>query len=83
MSISDSQAKEGDSLKVTLRLSTPYARRVRVDAKEQGMSEGQFVRTLVFRHYEKQELLDLQDEVRGLRDEIARLRADFDAAVTS
>ena len=81
MSMSDSGSEERDNLKVTLRLSSPYAGRVRVDSKQNGMSEGQFVRSLVFRHYEKQELLDLRDEVREMRKELSRFRADFDDVV--
>ena len=70
-----------DEVKVTFRLSSPYASRLQRDSAANGMSPGQYARFLLISHFENEDVLEMRDELSEVHAELRRFRKDFDAAL--
>ena len=70
--------KDADNLKVSFRINSPYSEWIRRDSERRKLSAGKIVQDLVRAHYEKQELRDLQEELKGLRADVKHVRSFLD-----
>jgi len=66
---------------ISYRLSEPYLGIVRRCATEHKLSPSQFARLALVQQLEDTAILKLKDEVNELRQELGRLRQDFNCAV--
>ena len=76
--LSTMSTKDADNLKVSFRINSPYSEWIRRDSERRKLSAGKIVQDLVRAHYEKQELRDLQEELKGLRADVKHVRSFLD-----
>ena len=70
-----------DEITVVFRLGAPYPDKVREKARALNISENQFARLALVQHLENSDLLNLQDEIREVREEVRQFRSEFEAVV--
>ena len=70
-----------DGVKLSTRIPQPYANRLALDAERLGMSFHRVGRLWIVEHYEKQDLLDIKEEVRETRKKLDLFHQAFEAAL--